>query len=49
MNSPIQSAHPSGALAAFCDGSVHFLSDDTDIQTLYNLANRDDGLVVSIP
>jgi len=49
MNSPIQSAHPSGALAALCDGSVHFLSEDTDIQTLYNLANRDDGLVTSLP
>jgi len=48
-NSAIQSAHPSGALVALCDGSVHYLSEDTDIFVLYNLANRDDGLVAELP
>jgi prepilin-type N-terminal cleavage/methylation domain-containing protein len=42
-NTPIQSVHPGGAFIGFADGSVHFLSESTDIQTLYDLANRDDG------
>lgn len=42
-NRPIQSVHSGGANVAFGDGSVHFLSDGIEIQTLYNLANRDDG------
>jgi hypothetical protein len=42
-NRPIQSAHPTGATALLGDGSVRFLSKETNIQTLYNLANRDDG------
>ena len=42
-NRPIQSAHTGGADVALADGSVRFLSDATDLTTLYNLANRDDG------
>jgi hypothetical protein len=42
-NRAIQSAHPGGALAAMGDGTVRFLDQQLDIQTLYNLANRDDG------
>lgn len=42
-NRPILSAHPGGALVALCDGSVHLLSDSTDINTLKRLATRDDG------
>jgi prepilin-type N-terminal cleavage/methylation domain-containing protein/prepilin-type processing-associated H-X9-DG protein len=42
-NTPILSAHPGGANAAFADGSVRFLQDDIDLWTLYNFANRDDG------
>ena len=45
-NRPIQAAHPSGASVLLGDGSVHFLSQSTDLQLLYNLANRDDGRVV---
>lgn len=41
-NRPIQSAHFGGAMAMLDDGSVRFLSRNIDIQTLYNLANRDD-------
>jgi type II secretory pathway pseudopilin PulG len=46
-NRAIQSSHPGGALVSMVDGSVHFLSESTNIQTLYDLANRDDGHVVS--
>jgi prepilin-type N-terminal cleavage/methylation domain-containing protein/prepilin-type processing-associated H-X9-DG protein len=42
-NRPMQSAHSGGATAAFADGSVRFLSENLDIQMLYNLSNRDDG------
>ncbi len=42
-NQAIQSAHSGGAHVLFADGSVHFLSEYIQIQTLYNLANRDDG------
>jgi prepilin-type N-terminal cleavage/methylation domain-containing protein/prepilin-type processing-associated H-X9-DG protein len=45
-NRPIQSAHSGGAQALLCDGSVHFLSNNINITTLYNLANRDDGNVL---
>ena len=46
-NMPIQSVHPGGAQVAFVDGSVHFLNEKLDIQVLFNLANRDDGKVIS--
>lgn len=42
------SAHPGGANFALCDGSVHFVSDSTGLETLENLAIRNDGNVVSI-
>ena len=45
-NSAIQSAHPGGASVLLGDGSVRFLREALDLQTLYNLANRDDGKVV---
>ena len=45
-NSPIQSSHPGGANVTMCDGSVHFLNESLDINTLYDLANRDDGNVI---
>ena len=48
-NTPIQSAHPSGAHVLLADGSVQFLSESIDINNLYNLANRDDGKIVSGP
>ncbi|MEA1951451.1 MAG: DUF1559 domain-containing protein [Planctomycetota bacterium] len=42
-NRPIQSVHPGGAQVLLADGSVRFMDEDTEIQLLYNLANRDDG------
>ncbi len=42
-NRPIQSSHPGGAQVVLADGAVQFLQENTEIQTLYNMANRDDG------
>lgn len=42
-NIPIHSEHPGGAQVLFVDGSVTFLQEDIKLQTLYNLADRDDG------
>ena len=42
-NTPIQSIHPGGANVGLVDGSIRFLSETINIQTLYDLANRDDG------
>ena len=45
-NTPIQSAHPGGANILLGDGSVRFISETVELQTLRNLANRDDGNVL---
>ena len=42
-NTPIQSSHAGGSHVGLADGSVRFLSEGIGIQTLYNLANRNDG------
>ncbi len=47
-NSPIQSIHPNGANVLLCDGSVRYLTVDFNLQTLYALADRSDGKVVSV-
>jgi prepilin-type processing-associated H-X9-DG protein len=39
--------HPSGANAVFADGSVHFLSADTDIRVFAGLATRAGGEVLA--
>ncbi|GAA4440085.1 DUF1559 domain-containing protein [Bremerella cremea] len=48
-NAPLNSEHPGGAQFLFLDGSVHFLPETTQLALLKNLANRDDGNVVTIP
>ncbi|MEZ6094219.1 MAG: DUF1559 domain-containing protein [Pirellulaceae bacterium] len=40
------SRHPAGAVFAFADGSIHFLSSATDALVLKNLADRADGQVI---
>jgi prepilin-type N-terminal cleavage/methylation domain-containing protein/prepilin-type processing-associated H-X9-DG protein len=45
-NVPLVSNHSGGVNALFADGSVHFLSDGTDLLTLARLATRDDGGVL---
>lgn len=42
-NIPLNSAHPGGVNALFCDGSVRFLSETLDLAMLARLATRDDG------
>jgi hypothetical protein len=42
-NTAISSSHPNGLLALFCDGSVHFVSDDIELVNLKRLACRYDG------
>jgi prepilin-type processing-associated H-X9-DG protein len=46
-NVPLVSNHSGGVNALFGDGSVHFLSDATDLLTLAQLATRDDGMVIN--
>ena len=42
-NTPLNSAHTSGVNAAFADGSVRFLNETIELDTLSRLAIRDDG------
>jgi prepilin-type processing-associated H-X9-DG protein/prepilin-type N-terminal cleavage/methylation domain-containing protein len=46
---PIQSVHSGGANVVFVDGHVTFLQESIPVQTLKNLANRDDGQVIDVP
>jgi len=47
-NRPLVSAHPGVVIVALCDGSTHSLSEDTALNVLFNLADKDDGNVTSI-
>ncbi len=38
--------HPQGALFAFADGSVHFLSENMELRTYQNLGDRFDGEIL---
>ncbi len=46
-NKPFRSTHPGGAMMLFSDGHVDFLVNSTDLQTLNDLANKDDGNVIT--
>jgi prepilin-type N-terminal cleavage/methylation domain-containing protein len=46
-NSPLQGAHPAGPNAVFGDGSVRLLAENTSIQVLKAMADRDDGGVAN--
>jgi prepilin-type N-terminal cleavage/methylation domain-containing protein/prepilin-type processing-associated H-X9-DG protein len=45
-NLPIISAHPGGAHVLMADGSVHFVNEGLDLQTLFDLCNRNDDHIV---
>lgn len=45
-NRPIQSVHAGGAMVVLGDGSVRFLSESLDLQTFFDLCNRNDGNVL---
>ena len=47
-NTVINSAHTGGVQVVLVDGSVHFVSDSIELATWRNLADKDDGNVVSI-
>lgn len=47
-NRPIQSAHAGGAMVGLCDGSIHFLRETLDLEILFDLADRDDGDLVTL-
>jgi prepilin-type N-terminal cleavage/methylation domain-containing protein len=47
-NTPLNSPHPGGVLVLLLDGAVRFLPDQTTMQTLAQLAIRDDGGVVAV-
>lgn len=45
----IFSEHSGGANTLFCDGSVHFFSDDTDPVLIRALCSRNGGEIVTLP
>ena len=47
-NRPLVSAHPGVVTVALADGSTHFLSEGLGLNELFNLADKDDGQVVSV-
>jgi prepilin-type N-terminal cleavage/methylation domain-containing protein/prepilin-type processing-associated H-X9-DG protein len=44
-----RSYHTGGVNVAFCDGSVHFISDSVDLATWRNIGSIADGAVVQLP
>lgn len=46
-NAPLNSEHPGGTMVLHADGSVRFLNELTSLETLAQLATRDDGKTVT--
>jgi prepilin-type N-terminal cleavage/methylation domain-containing protein len=46
-NIPLNAAHPGGVMGLLLDGSVRFLADATSLQTLAQMATRDDGITLN--
>ena len=46
---PFSSYHPGGAFFAYADGSVHFLSEATELAILQAMASRDFGETTESP
>ena len=46
---PFTSSHTGGVNLSFCDGSVRFMAQTTDIKVLQMLATRAGGEVVTLP
>lgn len=42
-NTPLLSAHPGGVNIGWADGAVRFARESTDLEILYNSADKDDG------
>ncbi|MGC4006959.1 MAG: DUF1559 domain-containing protein [Pirellulales bacterium] len=47
-NSALYSDHPAGAHILLCDGSAHFMTDDTDLAILLGMSTRNCGELVSV-
>lgn len=47
-NTVINSEHTGGVMTSLVDGSIHFVSSNIDLTVWRNLADKDDGNVVSI-
>lgn len=45
-NNPLNSSHPNGVLVGRTDGSVSFLSQTVTLETIKQLATRDDGALI---
>ncbi|MFW6114560.1 MAG: DUF1559 domain-containing protein [bacterium] len=48
-NNPLNSEHPGGVMSGLTDGSVQFISESIELETLKKLATRDDGMPVTLP
>ena len=48
-NPPLTSAHPGGVNVLRVDGSVNFMSDTIDVESMTLQAIRNDGLVAAVP
>ena len=49
LDNEMWSDHPGGAHAVYCDGSVHFLSAELDLEALFALCTRDGGELTRVP